>query len=239
MVRNQVLWVLVVAYFAAFLLLGLAVLAAVLQDVPVGDLTRDPALILGGHPLTGMLSNFGVLLWRATATSCLLSALVLHRRGDTDSVLFLGAAGLLTGLLMIDDLFMLHDWLLPVYLGIPEPLVYAVYVVLALAYLVCFRRRLRAARTWLLLTAILFFVLSVGSDLVLPDGPGIYLWEDGTKFLGIISWTLFHIDGCLAALSAASPARIAGTVTDTPADNLTASDKVAARPLSARAPARV
>lgn len=199
--RNRLMRVTALAYVIALGLLLLAVVAASWQQVPVGDLTRDPAVVLDGHPFTGAISFIGVLCWSATASICLFASGLENRRSAPDQASFLFAAAGLTGLLLVDDLFMLHDWILPVYLGIPEFFIYLTYALLALAYVIFYRQIILDHAAWLFAAAALFFALSVGTDLVMPDGPAIYIWEDGFKFLGIISWSLFHISVAHRALA--------------------------------------
>lgn len=199
--RNRLLLATVLSYVVALVLLLLAVLAATWQQVPVGDLTRDPAVVLDGHPFTGAISFIGILCWSATASICLFASGLENRRSAPDRAGFLFAAAGLTGLLLVDDLFMLHDWIVPVYLGIPELLIYVTYALLALVYVIFYRQVILDHAAWLFAAAAGFFVLSVGTDLVIPDGPGIYVWEDGLKFLGIISWSLFHISAAHRALA--------------------------------------
>ena len=63
---------LVLAVSAA--LLGGVLLWASWWEIPVGDLTRDPANILGCSPHIGFLSQLGIFFWSASATICLFSA---------------------------------------------------------------------------------------------------------------------------------------------------------------------
>lgn len=80
----------------------------------VGNLTRDPMAVVRAHPLTGVLSNLGAILWSAGAALPLFTWLALRTLGAAGRFqgVLLGG-GLLTGLLLADDLFMLHEGLYP------------------------------------------------------------------------------------------------------------------------------
>jgi hypothetical protein len=97
-------------------------------------------------------------------------------------------------MLLADDWLLLHEHGFPVYLGVPENLVYGMYALALLVYLVRFRARLLAGEWLLLLLAFGWFGLSLAVDRLdgVVDVPALYLWEDGAKLLGIVSWLLFH-----------------------------------------------
>ena len=185
---------LAILYVPAFGLLVLVVLASYVTGVPVSKFTGDPAFITGAHPLVGVVSNIGVLLWCATATICFFSAVLIRRNREMRELyLFLLASGLFTMLLLFDDLFMFHEALFPEYLHIPQKLVYLVYMGLALLYLFRHRASILKTEYVLFFLALGFFALSVGMDLIQPNRAHTslsihYLFEDGFKLLGITGW---------------------------------------------------
>ncbi len=171
----------------------------------VGNLTRDPMAVVRAHPLTGVLSNLGAILWSAGAALPLFTWLALRALGAAGRFqgVLLGG-GLLTGLLLADDLFMLHEGLYPRYLGLGadgEGPILALYGLALAAYLVRGRERLLEARPFLLVVALACFAASVLVDQLPKDAMrGRALIEDGAKFLGIGSWLAFQGSVCLAAL---------------------------------------
>ncbi len=184
----------VAAYALTTLLLFAVVVARLVWDLPVGDLTRDPAVVAGTHPFVGWLSNVGILGWCAAASICLFTAGVLgnqHVRRGTRR--FLCAAGLFTLLMLIDDLFMLHDEVFPVYLGIGETPFYWFYGVVLGVLILVFRERILSTDHFVLVVSLLCFGASVFFDLLSKHTwvTGLFLIEDGFKLFGIVSWALY------------------------------------------------
>jgi hypothetical protein len=61
-----------------------------------------------------LISNLGVIGWCAAAAMCLFCAGVLRKRDDpSERRNFLAASGCLMGLLLFDDLFLLHEIFFP------------------------------------------------------------------------------------------------------------------------------
>ena len=179
---------------------------------PLNQLTRDPAAITN-HPFyTGFLSNVGILLWSATTAICLFSAgLVLQRHTGSSWGRFLYWSGLLTLLLTLDDLFLVHEVVLPDHLGFPEQLMYVTYLGLGLAYLIRFRRIILTTEYPLLGLAVMGMGLSVIFDgyndlggTGLPAGLST-LVENGAKFLGIVSWLFYFTRVSAVALQSPEP----------------------------------
>jgi len=161
------------------------------KGIPLAVLTRDPAAVKGLPFYTGILSNIGIVLWSAATALCLFSAwLVTARRTASPLGRFLYASGLFTMFLLWDDLLQLHEYVLP-RLGISEHLVYGAYASMALLYLFGFGRIILATEYPLLGLALIFFGLSVTVDVFYPPSAHQYLWEDGAKFIGIVTWLLY------------------------------------------------
>jgi hypothetical protein len=191
------------------LLAGVAA-ASVLTGVPVRVLTGDPTATAKLHPLTGVLSNLGVLLWAACAAACALAGSVLWRAADPrerDASRWLAAAAALTAALSFDDLFLIHEDLGRRYLGVTQTQVLLALVVAACAYLLRFRRQIAAGAWGLLLLALSCFVLSLTLDAVFDRqlwalGGWEYFAEDAPKFAGIAFWCAYHCRAAGAALAA-------------------------------------
>lgn len=193
-------------------LLVLAAVAAVawFADVAPGRFTMDPAVLAGAHPFLGAVSNLGVLVWTGGAAIALFAAQMLRRRaGQGERARFLLAAGLLTTWLMLDDLFMLHEWFFPDVLGVAQTLVLACYAALAGGFLLRFRGQIAQLDGLLLGLAIMFFGTSVLLD-QLPEEwfrawGWLYLFEDGCKLLGIVSWSAYFAQVSRVSLSLPGP----------------------------------
>ena len=94
-------------------------------------LTRDPAAVARLPWYVGALSNLGAIMWCAAATILIftgsLRAVRLNRPRDAQFMLHTGG---LIALMLCDDLFLVHDHLLPGLFGIHEASMYAAYLVL-------------------------------------------------------------------------------------------------------------
>lgn len=175
---------------------GLVLVVHFWKDVPFGNLTRDPVAILDAPIYTGFLSQLGIFLWSASATVCMFGAAVLSREAvNLNSRRFLAVSGVLTLVLGLDDALLLHEGFFP-YFGIPEQVAYAGYAGFTLYYLVRFRADILATEHVLLWMALSLFGLSVASDLV--SGP--FLFEDGVKLAGIVSWLAYFFRTAASAV---------------------------------------
>lgn len=181
------------------LLLALTALAAQITDRPLGFFTRDPTAVLEGPLYAGALSAIGVLLWWTGVAVAGFAALL--RPGD-DRRGFLAAAAALTAVLAFDDLFQVHDVLLPDYAGIPQPAVTGAYGLAAVALVVRWRATMRRTAWKVALAGAALFAVSVAVDFVGDQSAtSNHLLEDGAKLLGIITWTTYLASVAAAALA--------------------------------------
>lgn len=148
-------------------------------------LVRDPAASFDFWPLAGMLSYLGVWALVATGAVCLFAASIARgARG------LLVAIGVFSAYVALDDLFMLHERVLPWY-GLSETLVMGAMALAAAVIAVVFRAHFldpQAGAIWL---AVGFLVASVVYDLRAPYGDTQVIIEDGLKFTGLVLWA-FH-----------------------------------------------
>lgn len=200
-------WLLIALYLPVIALLGSIV---ALGDDWANYLLRDPHTLADMPFFAGMISNIGVLCWTATAAICLFSGANLRgARGQGAMSAFLLYAGGVTTLLMLDDFFLLHEDLFRYYLPLPEGAVYAVYAALLLGLVVGYREVIAMTDYLLLVIACVLFGISVSIDLMQPlmsaaqyGRIGGYALEDGVKFAGILTWTVYFIRVCHRACSA-------------------------------------
>ncbi|MEQ8825534.1 MAG: hypothetical protein RIC14_14290 [Filomicrobium sp.] len=203
-------------YLLAFVPVGALLAIAATQTVtPLAYLTKDPLTVAEMASAGccriyyGALSNVGILLWCATASICLFSAMVLwlgrgfSAQAQQMAAVFL-ASGLFSGWMALDDLFLIHENVLPA-LGVPQKLVYGIYGALTLGYLWFARDLLFAGRKTMFVVALGLLTLSVGVDVVATsEGYMHVLIEDGAKILGISAWAAFHIEAAVVAVHRAS-----------------------------------
>lgn len=172
--------------------LGVFFVISQLTGTPFAVFTRDPLAVTDGQPYFGLFSNIGILFWCAAAVICLFAWFVTQHASQSAMRNFLLCSGTLTLLLLLDDLFMLHENVFPEILGIRQRYVLLTYLLLTFAWLVRFRKTILAGRCIsLLLVALAFFATSLAADvfsLYTDDEHWLHLWEDGAKLIGIVAW---------------------------------------------------
>jgi hypothetical protein len=197
-------WLLII-YIPVILLL----IALSLQPImPVSYLTRDPQAIAGVPFYTGLLSNVGVLLWCTTSAICFFTFSVFKKiQANFKMRSFVLYSGLLTLMLLIDDLWMVHEEVAPNYLQIPEKLVYLFYFGAFCLYFSKFFKVIFKTEFLPLILAFVWFGLSILVDksegLNLAAGFNheiLYTIEDSFKLLGIVSWCVYFVGVCQKSL---------------------------------------
>lgn len=209
----RTLWV---VYVPVLLLLVLIIMLRIFYKIPIGYFTRDPGDILRMRQISkfpffkegivdlpfylGGLSYLGFLLWCATVAICFFSYVIFRKSGkQTSDPLFFFSAGLITTLLLTDDLFRFHEIVFPVYLHLSEYTLYGTYVVLVAFLLVRYRFTILNTDYVLLLFALGCLGLSVITDMIsdtFKNIPGEQIFEDGAKFVGIFSWFVYFARTC-------------------------------------------
>ena len=101
--------------------------SSVIYEIPIDHFSRDPLAILDGPLYLGLLSNLGALLWCSVATLALFTYASVRGQVDPQAARFLLAGGTITALFCLDDLFMLHEKVLPTLFSLPEHFTCAVY----------------------------------------------------------------------------------------------------------------
>ena len=196
---------LAVAVAVPVFFLGLAVLVHVGERVPLSHLTRDPNAVSGAPPYLGFVSQLGILLWAGAVAVCIFSVWLLppRRQGAGAGTRgFLFASGLLTLMLAFDDVFQLHEQVIPRFV-MSEKAVFACYGVTTVAYFVRFLPVLLTTDCLLLGAALACFGASMGVDLFgLPFRTSFdpILLEDGAKFVGIALWLAYFSRTAAAAI---------------------------------------
>lgn len=150
------------------------------------------------------------MMWWSTAAIAGFVTMVLMEvdRGARRTALSFAVAAAFTGLLAIDDQFMLHDGVFPS-LGLKQSIVIFCYGILATIYVTaCWRTIISGARTFaafaftlLAASAITDFLADHDLSRWLNEHPEIELFmEDGFKFLGIGCWLCLHLLSATAVI---------------------------------------
>src|SRR5262245_7279077 len=100
----------VALYWFPLLVLFTAALVHRWKGISLLWMMRDPADLANLHPLTGFISNLGILFWSASAAVCVFAWRVLRPSdGPAEFSTFLLCSAVFTTILMMDDLFQLHE----------------------------------------------------------------------------------------------------------------------------------
>ena len=175
--------------------------------VSVYKFMRDPTMLMGANPLLGVVSDLGVLLWCASATICLFGWSILrHRLPMVRFSKFLLYSGLLTTFLLVDDFFLIHDYILPKYFSIPTDFLFVCYGILTLSLILTFQQCILRTEYRIAFLALCFFGVSLIVDIFQPSieqriGDWRILIEDGFKFSGIAVWFSYFFRSCFVAIS--------------------------------------
>jgi hypothetical protein len=176
---------------------------SVYKGVLPSNLTRDTATILRGPAYTGALSNFGIILWSATAAIMLFSAYHLYkntvqRRAALMTFLF----GCLTAMLCLDDTYQFHEKAFSGIIYVPEELIYVFYLTCIVVIATVCRVVVVTTPYIIGLAAMTFFGTSILIDeLNLPSGIHDAFIEDSFKFVGIALWTVYHYRSAFGFIS--------------------------------------
>lgn len=182
-------------YLPVFILLGFI---SIQNKVPVPLLLRDVFSSADIPSYTGLISNMGIFLWAVSGSICCFSYFVFLNKSKRILCFLLYGTGL-SFLMMLDDGLLLHERFFQNYFHISEELVLMIYGCLVLLFLISCRRIIGQSDFIFLVLAIFFFALSINFDLAFPTEeihnqiPFLMLLEDGSKLLGIVSWSSYFV----------------------------------------------
>lgn len=181
-------------FIVSLIILGILLGIHFFMNVPIEFLTNDVAVI-GELPIyAGILSQLGIFLWSATVAICVYS---LQFISNLEQRKFIKTSVFITLFLSLDDAFMFHESLFPS-LGIHQKIVFLGYGLLMSLYLLRFYKLILTTDFILFVFALGWFGISMLIDNFIHNvSPYITkLAEDGTKFIGIITWLLYFARTC-------------------------------------------
>ena len=190
--------VIIVLYLSALFLLASITLVGLHIGVSLEKFTRDATAVADVNPFVGVISNLGILGWCTAASICLFSSFRIRYRlsnKTNEYIDFLLFFGLTTLGLLIDDLFLIHEWFVPKVLNLPEGILILIYGLTVLFGIIKFKIIIFQTERIFLGLAFAFFSLSIAIDF-LETFSTIYNYiflEDSFKFLGIISWVYYFV----------------------------------------------
>ncbi|MGV2829685.1 hypothetical protein [Myxosarcina sp. GI1(2024)] len=190
-------------------MLLIVIFASWKTNLPVSSFTKDIASIADVNPFNGVISNLGILLWCAAASICLFSFAVLQNLKTNHASIqkkfrfFLLVSGSIGLIIMFDDLFLLHEEILPS-LNISEKAVFLSYMIMICLYLLKFRKTILKTEWIVLCLGLLCFAASIIIDILVMSGKIIFFdkffFEDGLKLLAIASWFSYFVRLCFQIL---------------------------------------
>ena len=170
-----------VVFCAASLVMG-----AYMAGIAPFDLLRDPANQFGFPVYGGVISNLSVSVLTLSAAVAGFAAIFGTRKRTRFT-----AAALLSAILAVDDQYMLHEYVGPKIIGVPEVAFFALYALVGLAIAWSIGRRLLLLRHATLLLAGLGLALSIAIDLLLPMSAYTVLVEELAKLGGLVIWLVY------------------------------------------------
>jgi hypothetical protein len=99
-------------------------------------------------------------------------------------------------MLLIDDMFMFHDEIMPTYLHINEKVFFLFYGTAVVSLFYFFRGIVLRTDYLLFVIAVVLLGSSAITDIVIELGvklPDEFFVEDGLKFLGLVSWFAYFV----------------------------------------------
>ncbi len=183
-----------IAPLAALWLAGACLLGLLIgkSSIPSEQLLLDPAHLQSRPWYLGLVSNLGVLGWTTATVAAAGGGWISRAGGRRGAADMLRAGALLSGLLLLDDLFQLHIVVADV-VGTSKMAFYATYAVLAGAWIITNIAELHRARWPLLVAAIAALSTSAVTDQLMSGAGRGLIAEDSAKFLGILAWALFFV----------------------------------------------
>lgn len=176
------------------------------------ELVADPNEVGQVAPYTGFVSTIGTLIFCAIVSICLFSAYLTKQtnKKSKDWSLFFKCSGYFILLLLVDDLWQIHENFSTLLLAIGininltdnsiqnflETVVFAVYGLLFATYLLRFKKIIYQTELLTIVLACIFFGLSTVIDLFLEDISGHFILEEGFKLLGIVSLLIYYTRIC-------------------------------------------
>lgn len=165
------------------------------NKIPIRTLVIDVFTIAKIPAYTGLISNIGLLIWCVALTTCFLSSAIIKQKSNSPEMhKFLFYSGCLSSLLLLDDLFLLHERFFQTYFHIPEKITFGIYGIFLIYCLIRFRKIIWKTEFTFLVLAIVFFGVSLLIDIFVENylnitgDPNFSLLEEGSKLLGIFSW---------------------------------------------------
>ncbi len=189
--------ILVMVYALTTAILSFVIYIGIENDIELDHFTQDPATIMNTPFYLGFFSYIGILFWCATMAICFFTrTLISENENYRRSSQFLLYSGLISGLLLFDDLFLLHELVFPEYFFISKNMVYIIYLNILLIYVVLFRDELLKSEYVILALASALIGAAQLVDWIPMPIPEDSFLEDAVKLFGIVTWFTYFLRYC-------------------------------------------
>jgi len=191
--------ILVMAYSLTTAILSVVIFMGMEHNIELDHFTQDPASIMNTPFYLGFFSYIGILFWCAAATLCFFTRLLLHENDPAQKRKrqFLLYSGLVSALLMFDDLFLMHEVVFPQYFMIPKNVVYLIYINILVIYVFAFRAELFDSEYLVLMVAAGLLGISQFVDSLPMPIPEDSFLEDAVKLFAIVTWFTYYMRYCV------------------------------------------
>lgn len=185
------------------------------------ELLLDPSYSAGYHWYTGLVSDLGVMGWTIGGTAAAFGWWLARRGGRPGAARLFGGGALLTGYLVADDLLQLHAGVIQELVPLSKHVVELLIAMSAAAWLWINHEEIRRTRAMVLGASLAALATSIVVDAASPASWSV-VWEDGTKFLGILAWATYFVVTAADVLRSIFEERLPAP--DLPAPDLPAPD---------------
>ena len=185
--------IVIFTFLAGLFILLAAMQAGRINNIPFGYLTKDMATVLKGPSYIGIISFFGIIAWFGTGAIALFTYFLKRSKSRKQHREFFLFSAFLMFMFGMDDLLLFHE-------GIYELYFFLMYAVLMSVYILrYFSFFLRSVHVISFILTLVFFGLSLIMDMNffhMRYSDLFFLLEDGSKFIGIIFWSVFIVNHC-------------------------------------------
>ncbi|MCU0390544.1 MAG: hypothetical protein MUE81_05465 [Thermoflexibacter sp.] len=187
-------------YALALLLLFVVFISSKTMDIDIAQFMGDMQQLGNLQFYSGIITNLGVFLWVVGGIVNFFTFLVIGKYESNQQANYLLLSCLISFILAIDDFFMFHERWAYRYFSINEKYVLLSYMILIIYYLIAYRAIILKNNFVFLILSLGLFGFSVVADLSWEKvfgkesvhGIANFLVEEGAKFLGLMTWAIYH-----------------------------------------------
>lgn len=185
-------------------------------DISAYELVADPTEVGLIRPYMGFVSQIGILFFCSAVAICFFTACLIDKSNKVKKKwsLFLKLSGYFLLILLLDDLFRVHEHFPVLLFGTEadiaknnrklqdflEMIVFGIYGSLLMIYIVYFRKLIYRTKFSFLVWAFIFLGISLIIDFAFVNHPDHFLIEEAFKLLGIVTLVIYYIRLCYEKL---------------------------------------